>query len=137
MVVFGAPIPRETLEERRDDAKAAIECAQAMKQAVRALNQCTQANPYKLRVGINSGEVVGGTLETLGAMRYNIIGETVNVAARVEAWSKLFPPDAMGNRPVCVTQGTAEIVGTEKFAALEGYLLHDDGEIKICIFTLK
>lgn len=136
LIVFGAPIPRETREERREDAKAAVCCARAMQHAVGALNEAAGQNPYKLRIGINSGEVVGGTLGTSGAMRYNIIGDTVNVAARLEAWSKALTPDAAGNRPVCVTEATATLVGADQFEALEQCLLHDDGKTRIRIFTL-
>lgn len=135
LVVFGAPIPRETLADKQDDARAAIECAQAMQRAAVALNQTMSDKPYKLRVGVNSGEVVGGTLGTLGAMRYNVIGDTVNVAARVEAMSKLLPIDVTGNRPVCVTEATADLVGLAQFTPLSERLLHDDGETYIRIYT--
>ena len=135
LVVFGAPIPRETLAERQDDAKAAVECARAMQRAVLALNQTTSGKSYKLRVGINSGEVIGGTLGTLGAMRYNIIGDTVNVAARVEGWSKSLPPDGSGNRLVCVTEATADLAGVDQFTPLDERLLQDDGETYIRIYT--
>lgn len=135
LIIFGAPIPKETLGERQDDAKAAIACARTMQHTVDALNEGSSQNAYKLRIGINSGEVVGGTLGTSGAMRYNIIGDTVNVAARVEEWSKTLAPDATGNRPVCVTEATVGLVGFEQFTELNKSLLHDDGETHIRIFT--
>ncbi|MGD9295437.1 MAG: CHASE2 domain-containing protein [Roseobacter sp.] len=137
LIVFGAPIPKETQAERREDAKAAVGCAQAMQRATDALNKTNSQTPYKLRIGINSGEVVGGTLGTSGAMRYNIIGDTVNVAARVEAYSKSLAPDAKGHRPVCVTGATADLVGVDRFVALEDSLMHDDGETPIRIYILK
>lgn len=135
LVVFGAPIPRETQAEVKQDANSALACAEEMRALALAMNGRTGDPDYRLRIGINSGEVVAGTLGTTGAMRYNVIGDTVNVAARLEAWIKSQPDDSQGMRPICMTQATADLIGTDDLQQRADRLLHDDGETHINVYT--
>lgn len=138
LVVFGAPLPSSSLQERQRDARAAVACAEDMRRAVRTLNNDQGSAPdYKLRIGLNSGEVVAGTLGTEGALRYNVIGDAVNIAARVESWSKSLAADEFGDRPLCMTKATAELIDESKCELLPDMLLHDDGETQIPIFSVS
>jgi len=65
MAVFGLPQVNE------DDALRATRAALAMREAV-------EAHGWRVRIGINTGEVVAGEGETL------VTGDAVNVAARLE-----------------------------------------------------
>lgn len=138
LVVFGAPVPSRTLEEQRRDAQAAVACGQAMRQAALDLSTAeAKDRGYGLRIGLNSGEVIAGTLGPSGALRYNVMGDTVNIAARVEGWSKRLDPDETGARPICLTESTAELVVKDHLCALKQFLLHDDGRTQIPIFVMK
>lgn len=82
MAVFGAPVAHE------DDPERAIRAALAMQSAMARLNddlEREQGVRLALRVGVNTGEVVAGLLggEIEGA--YTVVGDTVNLAQRLEA----------------------------------------------------
>lgn len=74
--VFGVPIVRE------DDALRAVRAAWAMQQAMQELTaQTDPANGPKVRIGVNTGEVVAGDPS---AGHGFVSGDTMNVAARLE-----------------------------------------------------
>ena len=74
LAVFGAP------EGFADHADRAVE---AGREIVRAVNR--PAAELQIRVGINSGRVVAGSIGGAGRLNFSVIGDPVNVAARVEA----------------------------------------------------
>ncbi|HEY9709261.1 MAG TPA: adenylate/guanylate cyclase domain-containing protein [Oculatellaceae cyanobacterium] len=77
MVVAGLPTPR------KDHAIAIAEMALDMQaEMVRVGNQTGEA--FKLRIGINSGPVVAGVIG-IKKFFYDLWGDTVNVASRMEA----------------------------------------------------
>jgi class 3 adenylate cyclase/tetratricopeptide (TPR) repeat protein len=75
MAIFGAPVAHE------DDAERAVRAALAMHQAISELDPELQ-----LRVGINTGDVLAGSVAEGG---YTVIGDTVNVAARLQAAAEI------------------------------------------------
>ena len=77
MAVAGAPEPR------RDHALAAAQMAQAMLEAVRELRGKTGVS-IEIRIGIASGPVVGGVIGR-NRMLFDLWGDTVNIAARMES----------------------------------------------------
>ena len=81
MAVFGAPIALE------DDAERALRAALAMRERLEAFNKRwidTLKEPLALHTGINSGMVVAANVGTDVRMSYSVIGDTVNVASRLE-----------------------------------------------------
>lgn len=77
-------------EATRDAARRAVLCAVEMQVAMEELNRelKTLAWPeMHLGIGINSGKVVAGLLGSQPYATYTIIGEQVNVASRIEAFS--------------------------------------------------
>lgn len=74
VAIFGAPVALE------DHAFRACLAALAMQDTVLKTN-----DTLKIRVGIHSGEVY---LETIGDRGYDIVGQTVNLAARMEQTAK-------------------------------------------------
>ncbi len=64
----------------------------------------------KSRIGINSGEVVGGLVGTGKRLGYTIHGDDVNLAARLEHLNKEY-----GTR-IIVAQTTCELAGWDRFA---------------------
>ena len=77
MIASGLPKPRE------DHASAMMELAQEMLIAAHELNAEIEF-PLKIRIGINSGPVVAGVIGHR-KFAYDLWGDAVNVAARMEA----------------------------------------------------
>ncbi len=91
MAVFGIPIPRTTAAEIAQDATAAVKCALEMGQQLNTLNQQWQKKGFPtaaMRVGIATGKVVAGSLGGRRRQNYTTIGDSVNVASRLESYDK-------------------------------------------------
>jgi adenylate cyclase len=74
LAVFGAP--RRSTEHADDALAAALQVA-----------DCVEENDFGLEVGIglSSGKVIAGNVGGAGRLEFSVIGDAVNVAARVEA----------------------------------------------------
>ncbi len=84
MAVFGLPEPRG------DDLKRATACAVAMQRSMFELNQRNSELGFPhlfMGIGINTGQVVAGELGSELYSEYTIIGDEVNLASRIEAYS--------------------------------------------------
>lgn len=82
LALFGAPL---------DDPKAATNALAAARDMLAAVDAWSQARPDKvLRVGIgiHMGEAVTGTVGSPQRKEYTVIGDTVNLAARLEQLTK-------------------------------------------------
>jgi adenylate cyclase len=81
MAVFGAPI------ERGDDAKRAILAAKEMRLKLAAMmtEKGRLSSKFDIRIGINTGRVVAGNIGSPIRMDYTVIGDPVNIAARLES----------------------------------------------------
>jgi class 3 adenylate cyclase/tetratricopeptide (TPR) repeat protein len=77
MALFGAPLAHE------NDAERAVLAAMAMLQVLERHNRAGET-PLALRVGINLGEVIAGHVGSGLRLQYTVIGDTVNVASRLE-----------------------------------------------------
>lgn len=89
MIVFGAP------ESRGDEveARAAVACGLEMLVAVERMNVAWQGTGrpiIKIGVGITTGEATCGVVGAERRLEYTIIGDTVNLAARLEATTKEY-----------------------------------------------
>lgn len=137
VVVFGAPLSSETRDEHRRDARAACACALAQQNLVEKLNgKKGLVAPYGVRIGLHSGDVLGGTLGRTGSLQYNVIGDTVNVAARVEAWSKSLTNGRASSTVICMTGATADLADGCYAVEKAGVLTHDNGKDQFDIFEL-
>src|SRR5256886_8805164 len=82
LAFFGAPIAHE------DDPARAVRCGLDLVRAIEELDaskHLPEADKFKVRVGINTGPVVVGVVGTETASEYTAMGDTVNVAARMQA----------------------------------------------------
>ena len=83
-VVFGAP------NDDSNHANHAVSCAVEMENAMKSVNEWNALNGYpalEMGIGINSGPAVVGNIGSDMRMKYGCIGETVNLAGRVETFT--------------------------------------------------
>jgi adenylate cyclase len=85
MAVFGAPIAHP------DHPLRAIRTALAMREGVERLSKRRireGKDPITVGIGVSTGESVAGTVGTEERMEYTVVGDSVNLAARLEATAK-------------------------------------------------
>lgn len=87
MAVFGSPVPVKN--------HALNACLAALDMVEKA-----QRLGFKIGVGINSGEVISGNFGSPMRMEYTVIGDTVNLASRLEGVTKDF------NCPIVISEMT-------------------------------
>jgi len=93
MALFGVPVPQSRDHQEGDDAIAAVTCAVEMGQRLQRLNQQwrDRGRPTAaIRIGIASGPVMSGCIGNVRRLEYTVIGDTVNIAARLESYDKSF-----------------------------------------------
>ncbi len=81
MATFGTPDPAP------DDAARALRCALAMIAALEDWNRergATGLAPVRVGVGLHYGAVVAGDIGNARRLEYGVIGDTVNIASRLE-----------------------------------------------------
>ena len=87
LTVFGLPVRSE------DHALAAFEAAQAMQATLVALNQRRSAEgkvPIAIGSGLHSGPVIAGNVGSSRKLQFTVIGDTVNLASRLEGLNKRY-----------------------------------------------
>lgn len=87
MVEFGAPLARPNDEELA--VRMAIDMQEKMKE-LRELWKSQGKEPFEIGCGINSGEAVVGFMGTERKMEYSALGDTVNLASRLESLTKEY-----------------------------------------------
>lgn len=94
-----------------DHADAACRAAQAIAEALRADNARRREaglRPVRLRIGLHSGPVVVGNIGAPGRLNYTVVGDTVNIANRLEQLGKAY----MGEAEEIVVLASADTVAT-------------------------
>jgi adenylate cyclase len=87
MAIFGAPAPLP------EPSLAAVRAALDMQELITLLNaeRATQCKPpIRIGVGIATGEMIAGYTGTNQRATYTCVGDTVNVAARLESHTKVL-----------------------------------------------
>src|SRR5262249_24059735 len=85
MAVFGPPIyhPHPTLR--------ALRTALAMQAGIRELSDRRVADGHarlRIGIGVNAGTAVAGNVGTEARMEYTVIGDSVNLASRLESYAR-------------------------------------------------
>jgi adenylate cyclase len=97
MAVFGAHYPQP------DHAVRAVRVALAMLRGLATLNAERHPQPpIAIRVGINTGSVVAGPIGSSRRKEFTVLGDTVNVASRIES-------SVAGSGCIVVGERTAEL----------------------------
>jgi adenylate cyclase len=125
LAVFGAP------NDLADHADAAVGAAALIRRLVAG----QFGGALRIGIGINTGVVIAGTIGGGGKLEFTLIGDTVNVAARVEQLTKTTGDailltqqsvDALTSRPTGLTDRGLHIL-KGKSAAVNVFGLVDDG----------
>ncbi|MBL8591026.1 MAG: adenylate/guanylate cyclase domain-containing protein, partial [Methylobacteriaceae bacterium] len=112
MAFWNAPI------ETADHAARACRAALAMQRAVARLDAAMQAEaeaagrrhvPVRIGVGVNTGEAFVGNMGSAQRFDYSIVGDMVNVAARLESATKEL------GAPILVAEATRAAAGDLRF----------------------
>jgi adenylate cyclase len=95
MAFWGAPVPQS------DHALRACRTALSMRNALADLNRrwLAEGRPaFHVRIGINTGVMVVGNMGSSGKFAYTVIGDTVNLASRLEGANKEYRSTIMVSR---------------------------------------
>jgi len=117
MIVFGAPVDRGGEEE----ARAAVDCGLAMLDEVERINEDWKGTGrpiIKIGCGIHTGEATCGVVGAERRLEYTLIGDTVNLASRLESTTKEL------SVPILVSEATARFLNDE-------YETKPLGEVKV------
>ncbi|MDD2901383.1 MAG: adenylate/guanylate cyclase domain-containing protein [Syntrophales bacterium] len=104
MCIFGAPLPLE------DHRQRAVRAALQMMELIRGFNEeQVRLNRVQIRIGIGiaSGVMVAGYVGTQQRATYTCVGDTVNLAARLEAHTKVV------GEPILIEENTCQGLGRQ------------------------
>jgi adenylate cyclase len=114
LAVFGAP-------EEYDDH--AIRATKAAIDICRRVNERGEAGDLRVGVGVNTGRVLAGAIGGAGRLNFSVIGDAVNVAARVEEMTREIERDVLLTTSTVSSMGSAQAVesmGEHELRGIEG-----------------
>ena len=135
MAIWGAP------KSSGDDAYDALMASIGMRKALDKLNKdrlSRNEEPLNIGMGLHYGFAISGTIGSEDRLEYTVIGDAVNVAARIEASTKSFGADLLVSEDVyhdlkdrflMSYQGSVEVKGKSeglKLYSVRGYI--EDGK---------
>jgi adenylate cyclase len=92
MALWGVPLGNE------DDTYNAVAACLAIRQELADLNELRMSRgqpPLKIGMGLNTGQVIAGNIGSDEKMEYTVIGDSVNLASRVESMTKEYGTDLL------------------------------------------
>jgi adenylate cyclase len=124
MAFWNAPL--EDDEQEANACEAALEMQQRADALNAELKHEAEANggrylPLRIGIGLNTGPCVVGNMGSDFRFNYSVLGDTVNVASRLEARTKDY------RLPLVIGSRTAQRAG-EKFATMEIDLIQVKGK---------
>ena len=85
MCFWGAPLPQQ------DHAILACKCALRQMEVLRQLNEdWPKETRLDIGIGVNSGQMTVANMGSLGRMNYTLMGDNVNLGARLEGTNKTY-----------------------------------------------
>lgn len=115
LVVFGLPEPA------RDDAARALACAQTLLDLVDRWNRKRRFDPpVRIGIGVHAGEVFFGVIGDETRMEMTVLGDTVNVASRIEQETKAHAVPLLASADVVEAAGEAATWVEVAHGALRG-----------------
>lgn len=138
MAIWGAP------NSTGEDCRYAIKASLEMRTELAKLNERRLKRGHsaiKIGVGLHSGPAISGTIGSNERMEYTVIGDTVNMASRIESSTKAFGSDLLVSETVCKGMesqfifeyaGAAEVKGKSepiKMYKVRGYISIEGKEV--------
>jgi adenylate cyclase len=117
MALFGAPQPYPDHPER------AVRAALAIVERLKGLNDSLAeqgVRPLEIGVGIHSGAVVAGLIGPDNRVEYGVVGDAVNLAARVEALTREMQATILVSRDISAQLGPAFVLGRTATMLVKG-----------------
>ena len=121
MAIFGVPL------QNKNQALDAYNCCLDMRKTLIELNKELEAEnlpQIKFGIGLHTGNVLAGNIGSNSRMEYTVIGDTVNVASRIESLCKEYNCDLLisettvegmvsceGDLPMLQSMGETQIRG--------------------------
>ena len=115
MAIFGAPLPHADHRERA--VRAALQMTELIEQ-YDLEREAMQRAPIRIGIGIASGEVIAGYTGTQRRATYTCVGDTVNLAARLESHTKIV------GRTILIDENTRSGLGPE-------FSIDDQGTVEL------
>ena len=103
MAIFGVPL------QNKNQALDAYNCCLDMRKTLIELNKELEAEnlpQIKFGIGLHTGNVLAGNIGSNSRMEYTVIGDTVNVASRIESLCKEYNCDLL------ISETTVEAIVT-------------------------
>ncbi len=108
MAVFGAPVSYRDNEERA--VRSALEMRRAWPQMQEYGRRFLRVPSIEYGIGVHCGEVIVGTIGCQDKTNYTVIGDSVNLAFRLEGVTKAY------RVPIIISKAVRDVLG-------EGYFL--------------
>ncbi len=127
MAFWGAPV--QTPEDETNACNTAIKCIEKLKEINKELT-AKGIQGIKIRIGIHTGDAIVGNIGSDRLFNYTVVGDTVNIASRLESVNKYFKTS------IIVSEDTMSKI-SDNFIARELGLITVKGKTKpIRIFEL-
>jgi adenylate cyclase len=128
MAIFGAPVshPDHCLQS----ASAALEMIEMID--LFNIDQAAQGKTeIRIGIGIASGMVIAGYTGTLQRATYTCVGDTVNLASRLESHTKVI------GRPILIDEGTRKALGNDFNLEPHGSVIFKGKSNPVEVFSLS
>ncbi len=128
MAIWGA------VKKEDDDPYQCVKACIEMRQALAELNEKRIARgktPIKIGIGIHTGDAISGNIGSDERMEYTVIGDSVNMAARIEASTKAFGADLL------LSETTAQIVQEQFILELGGKAEVKGKSEPLCMYKVR
>lgn len=123
MALWGAPF-----SYGKDEQRAARCAAEMIRSLYKLLKTTDPGKWFKVRIGINTGDVIAGHIGSTNMLEYTVIGEPVNTAARIQ---ELAQPNQ-----VLIGENTHKALGAEFPTVDLGYLQLRGEKQNVKVFEL-
>ena len=134
---FGLPLPEQSESVIREDALRAVRSALGMEKEMHRLNAHWQEKGLPevgMRIGIYTGPAVAGALGSFQRMKYTTIGDTINIASRLESYDKDLGKEALCR--ILIGESTLRYLGPEFQTERIGEVSLKGKEEKITIYRV-
>ena len=128
MALFGAPL------DDRQHAEHAVDAALEMLRELRRLNEKWTAEgrpPLDIGIGISTGPMIAGNIGSEAIMSYTVIGDAVNLGARLESLNKEY-----GTR-IIISEATREVLSDRYVFRPLGEVVVKGKTRPVAIFEVK